>query len=73
MEIIINGTPKEIAELALELQDRQKKNIQSDDVIKKQIELVSKASEWVHELGQYETLTNLSFALAELYNAANVL
>lgn len=39
MEIIIKGTPKEIAELALELQDRQKENVQSDSLIQKQGEV----------------------------------
>lgn len=45
MEIKIKGNPKEIADLALELQNRQNKNIELDDVIKKQIQLLSEKSE----------------------------
>lgn len=73
MEIIIKGTPKEIAELALELQDRQKKNFQSDDAIKKQIELVSKASEdccntICNNYDNYNTLSSLTNSLIGLCN-----
>lgn len=66
MEIKINGTPKEIAELALELQGRQKKNVQSDSLIQKQEKVdfsaaqkaITEASKKVHEeksTPKYET------------------
>ena len=76
MEIIIKGTPKEIAELALELQGRQKKNVQSDDAIQKQIELVSKASESCcnsicNDYDNYNTLASLTNSLVGLCNLSD--
>lgn len=73
MEIKIKVTPKEIAELALELQGRQKKNVQSDSLIQKQIELVSKASEdccntICGNYDNYNTLVSLTNSLVGLCN-----
>jgi len=72
MEIKINGTPKEIADLALELQNRQNKNIGHDDVIQKQINLLSEASENYTRMntGNPESgkaLASLTHALVSLY------
>lgn len=74
MKITIKGSPKEIAALALELQEQPKKEtMQNNEAIQKQIELVSKASAWASETGQYDLLANLSSVLIELHNVATVL
>lgn len=74
MEIKINGTPKEIAELALELQNRQNKNIEHDDIIKKQIQLLSEKSEICCHSNHgspdsCKALALLTHALVSLYNS----
>lgn len=67
MEIIIKGTPKEIADLALELQGRQKEKYNvASDLIQKQIELLSKSSDWAYQTGDLKTAAQLSFAFAAL-------
>lgn len=69
MKITINGSPKEIAALALELQGQPKeKTIQIDDTIKKQIDLVSKASERCYRQGCFKDLSLLSHSLIELHD-----
>ncbi len=72
MEIKINGTPKEIADLALVLQNRQNKNIEHDDVIKKQIQLLSEESEFCCHRNKGnpdngKALASLTHALVSLY------
>lgn len=64
MKIIISGKPKEIADLATELQGQPKeKSSLNDDVIKKQIDLVSKVSPRCHSIRE---LCLLSHSLTEL-------
>lgn len=74
MKIKINGTPKEIAELALELQGRQNQNIEHDDVIKKQIQLLSEKSEICCHTNKglpdsCKALASLTNALVSLYGS----
>ena len=76
MEIKISATPKEIADLALVLQNQQNKNIKHDDVIQKQIKLLSEASEncTCMNKGNPENgkaLASLTHALISLYSCVN--
>lgn len=69
MKITINGKPKEIAALVLELQGQQKdKTIKIEDVIQKQINIVSNASEECVKFDEgYALLPALTEALVELH------
>lgn len=67
MKITINGNPKEIAALALELQGQHKEEkLQNDDILKKQINLISQASEYCYKRSYVKELCLLSHALIEL-------
>ena len=73
MEIKISGTSKEIADLALALQNRQNKNIEHDDVIQKQIKFLSEASENCSRMNKGnpengKALASLTHALISLYS-----
>lgn len=61
MEIKINGTPKEIVDLALELQNRQKEktNVNSK-VIQEQLELLVSASHDCSSSGTYPAYNSLA-------------
>lgn len=65
MKITINGSPKEIAALALELQGQPKK-CDTNNAVKKQIDLVSKASELCYNQNCFKDLSFLSYALKKL-------
>lgn len=65
MEVTIKGAPKEIAALALELQGRPKE-CDTNSVINKQIDLVSKASEYCAGCYESKGLSLLTHSLIEL-------
>ncbi len=65
MKITISGKPKEIAAFTLKLQRQPKKEINAE-VIQKQIDLVSRASERGLNLDDLNSLPALSKALVTL-------
>ena len=61
MEIIVKGDSKEIADLALELQNRQKMKSYHTELLEKQLKLLSDCSEYVGA-----DVAKLSLAMAKI-------